>query len=227
MTSHDKPQSTHELCTGPRNVEWVPGVATGIRCFSVHEEDGVLRGVAHSYFQYGAGENQAECDRKPLRRGGRCSNLTHGCGIWAYHDGSVFEQGAIVGVIHGYGRTTVGTKGFRCDKARIIALALPRPIPGVGNAFLGITLWNLATALVAPFYGRWWLSGAALATALVSARIGVWAVDKNQRRVPRELAAKIRANYPNVPVYSSVERMKLAHPIDAQLAPGGSAGGAP
>lgn len=44
------------------------------------------------------------------------------CGFWAYDEFSFKEHGDIVGVIAGYGRTTIGTKGFRCEKASILAL---------------------------------------------------------------------------------------------------------
>lgn len=44
------------------------------------------------------------------------------CGFWAYDEVGFQEHGDAVGVIEGYGRTTIGTKGFRCEKARVVAL---------------------------------------------------------------------------------------------------------
>ena len=45
------------------------------------------------------------------------------CGFWAYDEAGFKAHGTVVGVIEGYGKTTVGTKGFRCEKARIVALS--------------------------------------------------------------------------------------------------------
>lgn len=45
------------------------------------------------------------------------------CGFWAYDEAGFQNHGRIVGLIEGFGRTTVGTKGFRSEKARIVALA--------------------------------------------------------------------------------------------------------
>lgn len=45
------------------------------------------------------------------------------CGFWAYDEASFTPQGEIVGVIDAYGKTTIGTKGFRAEKARILGLS--------------------------------------------------------------------------------------------------------
>lgn len=45
------------------------------------------------------------------------------CGFWAYDEAGFRALGTVVGVIEGYGKTTVGTKGFRCEKARIVAIS--------------------------------------------------------------------------------------------------------
>jgi hypothetical protein len=45
------------------------------------------------------------------------------CGFWAYDEASFTAQGEIVGVIDAYGKTTIGTKGFRAEKARILGLS--------------------------------------------------------------------------------------------------------
>lgn len=44
------------------------------------------------------------------------------CGFWAYDEGSFTPHGKVIGVIEGYGKTTIGTKGFRAEKAKIVAL---------------------------------------------------------------------------------------------------------
>jgi hypothetical protein len=45
-----------------------------------------------------------------------------GCGFWAYDEFNFKEHGAVVGIIAGYGKATIGTKGFRCEKATVLAL---------------------------------------------------------------------------------------------------------
>jgi hypothetical protein len=51
------------------------------------------------------------------------------CGFYAFWRPEplpVFEQYPVVGVIEGYGRTVIGTRGFRCQKARILGLHIVR-----------------------------------------------------------------------------------------------------
>lgn len=45
------------------------------------------------------------------------------CGFWAYDECGYRPHGQVTGVVEGYGRTTIGSKGFRCEKARVLALA--------------------------------------------------------------------------------------------------------
>lgn len=63
---------------------------------------------------------------------------SHNCGFWAYwkFDPHEFHLGEkpVVGIVEGYGKTIRGTRGFRCAKARIVALHCAyeyvREIPG-------------------------------------------------------------------------------------------------
>lgn len=51
------------------------------------------------------------------------------CGFWAYDDQDLFGPGGQVsGVISGYGKVTIGTKGFRVEKARIVGLSRNQPL---------------------------------------------------------------------------------------------------
>lgn len=49
------------------------------------------------------------------------------CGFYAYTSETLesFEAGGVLGVIRGSGRTLIGTKGFRCEKAEIVAVLDP------------------------------------------------------------------------------------------------------
>lgn len=58
------------------------------------------------------------------------------CGFWAYDEHTFKDHGPVVGVIEGYGRTTIGTRGFRCEKARIVALCRD-----YGGAVLSLSAW--------------------------------------------------------------------------------------
>lgn len=51
------------------------------------------------------------------------------CGFYAYSNGynDYADDGRLTGVIQGYGETQIGTRGFKCAKARIIALYIPEP----------------------------------------------------------------------------------------------------
>jgi len=50
-----------------------------------------------------------------------------GCGFYAYYDGSndYGVQAPVVGIVEGYGEVIVGTRGFRAQKAKIVALHFP------------------------------------------------------------------------------------------------------
>lgn len=62
-----------------------------------------------------------------------------GCGYWGYWTVQSHNIGAempVLGVIEGTGRTLIGELGFRCAKARIVALYLPwdlKPAPSFGE----------------------------------------------------------------------------------------------
>lgn len=44
------------------------------------------------------------------------------CGFWAYDEENHQEHGEVTGIIEAYGKVTIGTRGFRAEKARIVAL---------------------------------------------------------------------------------------------------------
>lgn len=64
------------------------------------------------------------------------------CGFWAYDEAGFKAHGRVVGAIEGYSKTTVGTKGFRCEKARIVALSCEN---GDGDRHSRSVLARLAT----------------------------------------------------------------------------------
>lgn len=56
----------------------------------------------------------------------------HDCkhGFYAYYDGSndYRDDSRVSAVIEGYGETVIGSRGFRCMKARIVALQIPETV---------------------------------------------------------------------------------------------------
>lgn len=78
-------------------------------------------------------EEEAEkariAEEEARRKADRLENCGHG--FYGYYDGSndYYQHGRVMGVIEGYGETIVGTRGFRCMKARIVALRIPKHVP--------------------------------------------------------------------------------------------------
>lgn len=89
------------------------------------------------------GVNSARCfsAAETAKRQGEKTEVSHqehqspdlgcGCGFWAYWDnaaGSYTEyngrQVDVTGVIRGFGKTIIGSKGFRCEKAEILGLCV-------------------------------------------------------------------------------------------------------
>ncbi|MFJ2506290.1 hypothetical protein [Microbacterium sp. NPDC087592] len=136
-------------------VGFAVGVVRGVRAFDV-DALGRLRGVTYKHI-WTPGENEAECRRNRSDalwaqfsftlnvRGGlsvgetekkpidydqphTLSDCKHG--FYAYYDGSndYHDEGRVSAVIEGYGETVIGSRGFRCMKARIVALHIPTSV---------------------------------------------------------------------------------------------------
>jgi hypothetical protein len=76
------------------------------------------------------------------------------CGFWAYDEYGFKPHGDVVGIIEGYGKTTIGTKGFRCEKARIVALSREW---GPASGHMTLSLWLRLRQLYpdAKFYEKY------------------------------------------------------------------------
>jgi hypothetical protein len=99
-------------------IEFAMGSVTGVRDWKV-DEYGRLRGISYDAI-WRPGENQAKCGSEPAD-----IEESHGCGFWAYYASTGrAHTGQVTGVIEGYGKTTLGSKGFRCEKAKVVALAV-------------------------------------------------------------------------------------------------------
>ncbi|HEV2370566.1 MAG TPA: hypothetical protein VGS19_00225 [Streptosporangiaceae bacterium] len=92
--------------------------------------DGLLVGVFGGVWR--PGENVAECgggsQGSPPCDRDIVPAPACGCGFWAYWAlryawrCDYYWHGDVIGVIQGYGRTMIGTRGCRCGKARIVGL---------------------------------------------------------------------------------------------------------
>jgi hypothetical protein len=91
--------------------------------------DGLLTGVFGGVWR--RGENQAACgggQGTPPCPGDLVPAPGCGCGFWAYWAlryawrCDYYWRAEVIGVIQGYGRARIGTRGCRCGKARILGL---------------------------------------------------------------------------------------------------------
>ncbi len=91
--------------------------------------EGLLTGVFGGVWR--SGENVAVCGGSPGAppcHGDLVPAPGCGCGFWAYwalryaRRCDYYWRGEVIGVIQGYGRTRIGTRGYRCGKARILGL---------------------------------------------------------------------------------------------------------
>ena len=120
-----------------------------------------------------------------------------GCGFWAYwnFDPHEFHLGEkpVVGIVEGYGKTIRGTRGFRCAKARIVALHCAyeyvREIPGNKKQ----------RDESQPGWHQVFSADYEQGTADAIARL---AQDEEE----------LQRNYPSAKVYSTLEAMMKMHP---------------
>lgn len=136
-------------------VGFAVGVVRGVRAFNV-DALGRLRGVSYSQV-WVPGENVAECRRSrsddmwqaaftysftiagqtiaPVTEKRIDYEKPHAMqdckhGFYAYYDGSndYHDEVRVSAVIEGYGEAVIGSRGFRCMKARILALHIPETV---------------------------------------------------------------------------------------------------
>ena len=154
----------------------VAGSIFGGRSFAV-DNLGRLKGPQAGTI-HRSGENIAECDSCIGEK--TVETCTHG--FYAYTDGSTRYRNTdtVEGVIEGYGITQIGTKGFRSEKSKIVALHLPAP----KKEPLWVT--PVRWAQKAHFYDGWsvitWiLSGLGLIGFGITSAICKWPGDEDHK----------------------------------------------
>lgn len=165
----------------------------------------------------------------------RCS-----CGFYAYHDNGHNphhrESENVLAIVEGAGLVTVGSRGFRASKLRLVALIDPGTAKSQSridrlSAWLAehevTTLLGSSVGLTAGISGLiaglkygWWpvsaLGGLVAALAAVAFILGLRGIPINVDRKyagPRPSLALVRAAYPDVPVYPTVAAALKAHPL--------------
>lgn len=116
---------------------------------------GLLTGVFGVAWQ--PGENVAVCgggQRPPAGHPAPVPADRCGCGFWAYWtprdaQRSDYRRADVIGIMQGYGRARIGTRGCRCSKARIAALHVLR----VTGEFRS---WDLQAKDIAETLGRYY-----------------------------------------------------------------------
>jgi len=170
---------------------------------------------------------------KPSKDEHRVAGLGCTCGFYAYFDARHnphHAPGNVEALIEGWGTVTSGTRGFRAEKARLVALIVPRR-----PRRLPFTRRTRAVLLVlsALFIAAGTVMGAVLSGRL--AWTGIWfdligwlAFLALFNMTPRDPLARnacsycfdtVRRNYPDVPVYRNRAAALRAHPLTVPSVP--------
>lgn len=160
-------------------------------------------------------------------------------GFYAYYDGSndYKADSRISAVVEGYGETLIGTRGFRSEKAKIVALCVPDSGKGswrsrLSSSLLLAWLWGASAVLngylaVHRFFDgevgmailSIALAGLAVALVVLNARAFSARTVAAGKGVPAATVEKIRRNYPDAEVFTSFAAMVAAFPPDKGLEP--------
>lgn len=157
------------------------------------------------------------------------------CGYWAYWDYPKFGENGVVGIIEGWGKTLIGDEGFRCQKAKIVALVLPdADVPPMFRRDRASLVTSAVFAVLCTMYLMFFilslftldpewsdLAAAGLFSLASGVWFGAWKKHKDvvQPAPNREFtvsfskADKIRKLYPDVPVYRTLNDAKKDFPL--------------
>lgn len=215
---------------------FVAGSLIGLRSFRI-DKYGRLTGAVYRE-PWRPGENVATCRKGALREvfyePERAAKPVHeagkvdcDCGYYAYFDqGSNrwHAKGQALAVVEGYGITTVGSRGFRAQKARIVGLIddrrLSQRVTVRGWIFVALAvlnIWMLITfAVAADLQGTLTVGGCYAFYLLTS--IGFRKTSPLIRRRLSSIPDRVAELYP-VPIYRSVKAALAAHPLTPPPAP--------
>ena len=205
----------------------VAGVLVGQRGFRV-DRDGRLRGIVYRD-PITSGWTEATCHARQHRGRPGVATVDCECGFYAYFDDSNdYVTGkrrwrdsrscAMVGaIIEGAGVATVGDRGFRASRARLVAIYDPAPRCARWLQPVVIAA-RVLVAAVSVYFFCLMVADATLGHAIMldlalcaEAYLMLSpAAELAARRISRRRWAKIAATYPDVPIYPSA-RVALAN----------------
>lgn len=210
-----------------------PGEVTGLRAFKVTKE-GKLTSPMRQECKITPGENVARCDlRSPFglywdpgrgwvmewSRDHQVAGRHCMCGFYGYWDGSndyVRRPSPlspnISAVVKAYGHVTIGTRGFRAEKMKVVGVVLSSTGRSVRWSRYWLVLCAVETViLIANLFRTDW-SGVFVAAAFVALWLG-FAAGWSWNPLPWFRRQKFKRNYPGVKVYRSEMAMVKAHPL--------------
>ena len=199
----------------------IAGSINGIRSWQL-EDDGTLQAVSHRY-EWGPGENVAECiyHAHPKDSKHRIASNDCSCGFYAYLDPRNNDWcfgGRPRGIVKAYGTVTVGSRGFRAEKAQIVALidSRRRVLSTLVTALAIVML--IAFMLVLPDHpkGFWQNTGEVFAGLFPAVFLAVALSLFNSGSC---ITRQVRRRYPGVKVYRSVRAAVRDWPLIAPEAP--------
>lgn len=168
----------------------------------------------------------------PEEEAHRVAQLDCGCGYYAYFDKADnphHKPGNVLGIVEGYGAVTVGTRGFRAEKARLVALVEEQQrFARLRSAFLSGAWWFAwaildVVLMVADLLGHHWFTalfvGLCAATCVATGVFCRRSARKQQPGRGSRIPAVTRRNYPDVPVYPTLPAALAAHPLTPPPAP--------
>lgn len=195
--------------------DFAAGSVTGLRHWNLDDRDGLLHG-AWGIWQ--PGENIATCAWWGRSKQPREDHLVPyescGCGFWAYwqnpRSAEVGGKNTVAGIIEGYGPTLIGDLGFRCAKARIVALHCKFKIMRTRDERRGKILWTPE-----PGMFRRGPQGMEIFNALTG---------REQQRLEVDEDAMIEVQnileeFYGAAVYNSMDAMLLRHPTTKDYLP--------
>lgn len=211
------PEDSH-FKTSDTPVDIEVGTARGLRSFDV-DAKGRLESVTRKYI-WKPGENVAQQEYDYNRYTGREKQVpTTFHGFYSFHDGTdeYHKRSRISGVVENYGEVFIGERGFRSEKAKIVALHIPRRgfYISAFQSLIILAAWTLAVVLLSIFISIGFvLVGipAALYFILLVVSGGEilddWPADK------RQSFKKVKVAYGNnVEYFSSRKKMLKKYPL--------------
>lgn len=169
------------------------------------------------------------CKTPQSKKNHRPGTLDCTCGYYAYFDREAnpyHKDGNMLGLVEGFGNVTVGSRGFRAEKAKLVALIDESATPLALIKRYTWQFWlNFAAALWIIFWAvldlrdaRWGVGGTELGLALIVLTVLIVLrnkafLNKTRPGSTSRLTPEIRRNYPAVPVYPSLSAALAEHPL--------------